>query len=33
MYDKDVIKIEYIEAGYFGAIPQALHQPDMRYGK
>ncbi|EWY89717.1 hypothetical protein FOYG_10518 [Fusarium oxysporum NRRL 32931] len=33
IYDKDVIKVEYIEVGYLGAIPQALHQTDMRYGK
>jgi hypothetical protein len=32
VYDKEVIKVEYIEVGYLGAIPQALHQPDMRYG-
>ncbi|KAH7166628.1 hypothetical protein DER46DRAFT_600655 [Fusarium sp. MPI-SDFR-AT-0072] len=33
IYDKDAIKVEYIEVGYLGAIPQALYQPDMRYGK
>ncbi|EXK24947.1 hypothetical protein FOMG_18353 [Fusarium oxysporum f. sp. melonis 26406] len=33
IYNKDVIKIEYVEVGYHGAIPQALHQPYMRYGK
>ncbi|EXM14542.1 hypothetical protein V3481_012092 [Fusarium oxysporum f. sp. vasinfectum] len=33
IYDKDVIKVEYIEVGYLGAIPQPLHQTDMRYGK
>jgi hypothetical protein len=33
IYDKDIIKVEYIEVGYLGAIPQAFHQPDMRYGK
>ncbi|PCD33747.1 hypothetical protein AU210_009965 [Fusarium oxysporum f. sp. radicis-cucumerinum] len=33
IYDKDAIKVEYIEVGYLGAIPQALHQTDMRYGK
>ncbi|RFN51401.1 hypothetical protein FIE12Z_4328 [Fusarium flagelliforme] len=33
IYGGDAIKIEYIEVGYLGSIPQALHQPDMRYGK
>ncbi|EXM15403.1 hypothetical protein FOTG_16243 [Fusarium oxysporum f. sp. vasinfectum 25433] len=33
IYDKDVIKMEYIEVDYLGAIPQALHQPSMRYSK
>jgi hypothetical protein len=33
IYNKDDIKIEYIEVGYHGVIPQALRQPDMRYGK
>ncbi|EXL66712.1 hypothetical protein FOPG_17138 [Fusarium oxysporum f. sp. conglutinans race 2 54008] len=33
IYDKDVIKMEYIEVDYLGALPQALHQPSMRYSK
>ncbi|KAM0360997.1 hypothetical protein ACHAPZ_011455 [Fusarium culmorum] len=33
MYNKDVVKIEYIEVGHDSAIPQTLHQSDMRYGE
>ncbi|EGU86127.1 hypothetical protein FOPG_18067 [Fusarium oxysporum f. sp. conglutinans race 2 54008] len=32
-YNTDVIKMEYIEVGHHGAIPQALRQPDMKYGE
>ncbi|KAH7235316.1 hypothetical protein BKA59DRAFT_495917 [Fusarium tricinctum] len=33
IYNKDVVKIEYIEVGHHGTIPQTLHQSDMRYGE
>ncbi|KAI3573389.1 hypothetical protein IWW34DRAFT_855528 [Fusarium oxysporum f. sp. albedinis] len=32
-YNTDVINMEYIEVGHHGAIPQALRQPDMKYGE
>ncbi|KAH7175126.1 uncharacterized protein B0J16DRAFT_405193 [Fusarium flagelliforme] len=31
LYNKDVVKIEYIEGDYHGAIPRTLHQSDMMY--
>ncbi|KAG7404470.1 hypothetical protein Forpe1208_v016009 [Fusarium oxysporum f. sp. rapae] len=33
IYNKDVIKMEYIEVGHHGTIPQALRQPDIKYGE
>jgi hypothetical protein len=33
IYNKDIVKIEYIEVGYDSAIPQTFHQSDMRYGE
>ncbi|EXK77837.1 hypothetical protein FOQG_17462 [Fusarium oxysporum f. sp. raphani 54005] len=33
IYNKEVIKMEYIEVGHHGAIPQALRQPDIKYGE
>jgi hypothetical protein len=33
IYNKDIVKIEYIEVGHDSVIPQTLYQSDMRYGE